>query len=173
MDWLDLLAIQGTFKSLLQHYSSKASILHHSAFFTVQISQPHMNTGKTTALPRWKFVFKVMSIHFNVLCRFVIAFLPRSKSLSISWLQSLFTVILEPKERKSVTISIFSPSICHEVLGLDAMILFFFFFLYLILSKLFHSPPSSSSTGSAGVQPWWIQGIRSGDGIGEDQETTA
>jgi len=118
MDWLDLLAVQGTLKSLLQHHSSKASILQRSAFFMVQLSHPYMTTGKTTALTRWTFVSKVMS-------RLVISFLPRSKHLLISWLQSPSAVILEPKKRKSVTVSIVSPSICHEVIELDAMILSF------------------------------------------------
>ena len=96
MDWLDLLAVQGTLKSLLQHHSSKASILQRSAFFTVQLSYPHMTTGKTVALTRWTFVGKVMSLLFNMLSSLVIAFLPRSKCLLISWLQSPSAVILEP-----------------------------------------------------------------------------
>ena len=123
MDWLDLLAVQGTLKSLLQHHSSKASILQHSAFFMVQLSHPYMTTGKTIPLTRWTFVGKVMSLPFNMLSRLVIVFFPRSKHLLISWLQSLSAVILEPKEIKSVTVSIVSPSVCHEVMGLDAMIL--------------------------------------------------
>ena len=122
MDWLDLLAVQGTLKSLLQHHSSKASILLCSAFFMVQLSHPYMISGKTTALTRWTFVGEVMSL-LNMLSRLVIAFLPRSKSLLISWLQSPPAVILEPSEIKSVTVSIVSPSICHEVIGLDAKIL--------------------------------------------------
>ena len=105
MDWLDLLAVQGTLKSLLQHHSSKASILQCSAFFIVQFLHPYMTTGKTIALTRQTFVAKVMSLLFNVLSRFVIAFLPRSKRLLISWLQSPFAVILEPKKIKSVTVS--------------------------------------------------------------------
>ena len=105
MDWLDLLAVQGTLKSLLQHHSSKASILQHSAFFTVQLSHPYMTTGKTTALTRWTFVGKVMSLLFNMLSRLVITFLPRSKCLLISWLQSPSAVILEPKNIKSHTVS--------------------------------------------------------------------
>ena len=113
--WLNLLAVQGTLKSLLQHHSSKASILRHSAFFTVQISHPFRTTGKTIALTRWTFVGKVMSLFFNMLSRLVITFLPRSKRLLISWLQSLSAVILEPKNIKSLTVSIVSPSICHEV----------------------------------------------------------
>ena len=98
MDWLDLLAVQGTLKSLLQQYSSKASILQHSAFFTVQLSHPHMTAGKTIALTRWTFVGKVMSLLFNMLSRLVITFLPRSKRLLISWLQSPSAVILEPPQ---------------------------------------------------------------------------
>ena len=112
MDWLDLLAVQGTLKSLHQHHCSKASILQCSAFFIVQLSHMHLTTGKTTALSRWTFVGKVMSLLFNMLSRLVIAFLPRSKSLLISWLQSPLIVILEPK--KSLTVSIISPSICHK-----------------------------------------------------------
>ena len=120
MDWLDLLAVQGTLKSLLQHHSSKASILQHSAFFIVQLSHPYMTTGKTVALTRWTFVGKVMSLLFNMLSRLVIPFLPRSKRLLISWLQSPSAVILEPPKVKPLTVSIVSPSICHEVMGLDA-----------------------------------------------------
>ena len=125
MDWLDLLAVQGTLKSLLQHHSSKASILWHSAFFTVQLSHPYMTTGKTIALTRRNFVGKVMSLLFNMLSSLVIIFLPRKKHLLISWLQSLSTVILEPKKRKSVTTATYLSSICHEVMGQDAMILGF------------------------------------------------
>ena len=117
MDWSDLLAVQGTLKSLLQHHSSKASILWRSAFFMVQLSHPYMTTGKTIALTRWTFVGKVISLLFNMLSRFVIAFLPRSKRLSISWLQSPSAVILEPPKIKSLTFSTVSPSICHEVIG--------------------------------------------------------
>ena len=123
MDWLDLLAVQGTLKSLLQHHSSKASILQHSAFFTVQLSHPYMTIGKTIALTRQTFVGKVMSLLFNMLSRLVITFLPRSKRLLISLLQSPSTVILEPRKIKSTTVSTVSPSICHEVMGPDAMIL--------------------------------------------------
>ena len=122
---MDLLAVQGTLKSLLQHHSSKASILWHSAFFIVQLSYPHMTTGKTIALSRWTFVGKVMSLLFNMLSRLVITFLPRSKRLLISWLHSTSAVILEPPKIKSATISIVSPSICHEMMGPDAMILSF------------------------------------------------
>ena len=125
MNWLDLLAVQGNLKSLLQHHRSKASILRHLAFFTVQLSHPYMTTGKTIALTRQTFVGKVMSLLYNMLSRLVIAFLPRSKHLLISWLQSPSAVILEPLKIKSLTVSIVSPSICHEVMGLDAMILVF------------------------------------------------
>ena len=117
MDWVDLLAVQGTLKSLLQHHSSKASILWHSAFFMVELSYPYMITIKTIALTRRTFVGKVMSLLFNMLSRLVIAFLPRSKRLLISWLQSPSAMILEPKKIKSVTVSIVSPPICHEVMG--------------------------------------------------------
>ena len=122
MDWFDLLAVQGTLKSLLQHHSSKASILWRSVFFIVQLSYPYMTTGKTIAFTRWSFVGKVMSLLFNMLSRLVIAFLPRSNYLLISWLQTQSVVILEPKKIKFVTISIVSPSTCHEVMGSDAMI---------------------------------------------------
>ena len=122
MDGLYLLAVQGTLKSLLQHHSSKASLLRHSAFFIVQFSHPYMTTEKTIALTRWTYVGKVMSLLFNMLSRLVIAFLAKSKHLLISWLQSPFAVILEPKKIKSATVS---PSISHEVMGLDAMILVF------------------------------------------------
>ena len=125
MDCLDLLADQGTVKSLLQHHSSKASILSHSALFMVQLSHAYMTTGKTIALTGWTFVSKVISLLFHVLSRLVIAFLPRKKRLFISWLQSPSAVILESKKRKSVTVSIVSPSICDEVMGLDAMIYVF------------------------------------------------
>ena len=116
MDWLDLLAVQGTFNSLLQHHSSKASILQCSTFFTVQLSHPYMTTGKTIALTRWIFVGKVMSLLFNMLSRLVITFLPRSKCLLISWLQSPSAVILETPKIKSDTVSTVSPSISHEVM---------------------------------------------------------
>ena len=132
MDWLDLLAVQGTHKCLLQQHSSKASILWCSAFFIVQLSHSHMTTGKTTALTRQTFVGKVMTLLFNRLSRLVIAFLPRSKRLLISWLQSSSAVILEPKKIKSVTVSTVSPSICREVMGLDAMILVWFCWISLL-----------------------------------------
>ena len=125
MDWWDLLAVQGTLKSLLQHHSSKASILQHSAFFMVQHSHPYMTTGKIIAFTRQNFVGKVMSLLLNMLSRLVTAFLPRSRGLLISWLQSTSAVILGPKKMKSVTVSIVSPSICHKVMGLDAMMLVF------------------------------------------------
>ena len=114
MDWFDLLAVQGTLKSLLQHHSSKASILRHSGFFMAQLSHPYMTTGKTIVLTRPSFVSKVMSLFFNMMSSLVIAFLPRSKRLLTSWLWSPSAVILEPKKIKSVTVSIVSPSICHE-----------------------------------------------------------
>ena len=125
MDWLDLLAVQGTLKSLLQHHSSKASILQRSAFFTVQLSHPYMTTGKTIALTRWTYVGKIMSLLLNMLSKLVKTFLPRSKCLIISWLQSPSAVILEPPKIKSDTVSTVSPSISHEVIGPDAMILVF------------------------------------------------
>ena len=125
MDWLDLLAVQGTLKSLLQHHSSKASVLRHSAFFIVQLTHPYMTTGKTIALTRWTFVGKVMSLLYNMLFRLVITFLPRSKCLLISWLQSPSAVILAPHKIKSDTVSTVSPSISHEVMGPDAMIFIF------------------------------------------------
>ena len=125
MEWLDLLAVQGTLKSLLQHHSSKASIFRHSAFFTVQLSHPYMTTGKNIVLTRWTFVGKVMSLLFNMLSRLVITFLPRSKCLLISWLQSPSAVILEHPKIKSDTVSTVSLSVSHEVMGPDAMILVF------------------------------------------------
>ena len=125
MDWLDLLAVQGTLKGLLQLHSSKASILWHSAVFTVQLSHPYMNTGKSIALTRRTFVGIVMSLPFNRLSRLVITFLPRSKCLLISWLQSPSAVILDPRKIKSDTVSTVSPSISHEVMGPDAMIFIF------------------------------------------------
>ena len=143
MDWLDLLAAQGTLESLLQHHSSKASILKCSAFFIVQLSHPYMTPGKTIVLTRWTFVGK--GLLFNMLSRLVITFLPRSKCLLISWLQPPSTVILEPRKIKSVTVSIVSPSICHEVMGPDAMILVFWM---LSFKPTFHSPLLLSSRGS-------------------------
>ena len=122
IDWLDLLAVQGTLKSLFQHLSSKASVLWHSAFFIVQLSHPYVTTGRNIALTRWTFVDKVMSLLFNTLSRLVITFLPRSKRILISFLQSPSALILEPRKIKSATVS---PSISHEVMGPDAMILVF------------------------------------------------
>ena len=122
---MDLLAVQGTLKSLLQHHSSKASILWNSAFFMVQLSHPYMTTGKTIAFTVWTFVCKVMSLFFNTLFRVFIGFFPKSKRLLILWLQLPLAVILEPKKMKSDTVSTFSPSMCHEVMGLDAIIFVF------------------------------------------------
>ena len=137
MDWLDLLAVQATLKSLLQHHDSKASVLQRSAFFMVQLSQLCTTTGKTIALTKWTFVSKVMSLLFNSMSRLVIAFLPRSRCLLISWLQSPSAVILEPKKIKSDTASAFSPSVCYEVMRPDAIIL-----VFLMLSfKPAFSPP--------------------------------
>ena len=127
IDWFDLLAVQGTLQSLRQHHNSEASALRCSAFFFVQLSHPYMTPGKTIVLTIWTFVSRVMSLLFNTLSRFVIAFLPRSKRLLISWLQSPSAVILEPKRRKFDTTSTFSPYICHEVMGSDVMILVFIF----------------------------------------------
>ena len=121
MDWLELLAVQGTFKTLLQHHTSKESIVQCSVFFKVQLSHPYMTTGKAIALTRWTSIGKVMSLLFNMLSRLVIVFLPKSKRLLISWLQS---VILEPKKIKSVTVAIVSPSISHEVMGPDVVLEF-------------------------------------------------
>ena len=126
MDWLDLLAVQGTLKSLLQNHSSKASVLWCSAFFMVQLSHPYMTIGKTITLTRRTFVYKVMSLLFNIPSRLVITFLQRSKHLLISWLQSPSAVILDappsPQNKKSLTVFIVSPSMCHEMMGPDAMI---------------------------------------------------
>ena len=152
MDWLDLPAVQGTLKSLLQHHSSKASIFRCSAFLTIQLSHPYMITGKTIALTRWTFVDKVMSLLFNMLSRLDITFLPRSKRLLISWLKSPSAVILEPKKIKSDTVSTVSPYTCHEVMGLDAMILVFrmlsfkptfSLFSFTFIKKLFSSSLSA------------------------------
>ena len=137
---LDLLAVQETLKSLLQHHSSKASIFWHSAFFTVQLSQPYRIAGKTIALTRQNFVGNVMSLLFNMLSRLVITFLPRSKHLLISWLQSQSALILEPPKIKSVTVSTVSSSISHEVMGLDTMILVFWMLSFkpTVFTLLFH-----------------------------------
>ena len=139
IDWFDLLAVQGTLKSLLQYHSSKTSIICIQLFLWSNSQYLYMTTGKTIALTRWTFLGKVMSLLFNTLSRFVIAFLPRSKCLLISWLQSPSAVILEPKKTKSLTVSIVSPSICHEVMGLDSMI---FVFWMLNFKQLFNSPLS-------------------------------
>ena len=141
--WLSLMS-KGLL-SLLQHHSSKASILQCSAFFMVQLSHPYMTAGKMIALTIQTFVSKVMSLLFNMLSRSVIAYLPRSNHLLILWLLSPSAVILEPKKIMSVTVSIVSPSVCHEIMGLDAMILVFWM---LSFSHLFHSPLSLSSRGS-------------------------
>ena len=125
MDWLDLLAVQGTLKSLLQHHSSKASILWGSALFAIERSHLYVTTGKTIALTRQSFVGKVISLLFNMLSRLVITFLPRSKLLLVSWLQSPSALILEPPKIKSDTVSTVAPSISHEVVGPDAMIFVF------------------------------------------------
>ena len=136
IDWFDLLAVQGILKSLLQHHSSKASVLPCSTFFMVQLSHLYVTTGKTIALTRSTFVGKVMSLLFNMLSRFVIAFLPRSNYHLISWLQSPSAAVWEPKKIKSATVYTVSLSICHEVMGLDTMILVFWM---LSLRQLFHS----------------------------------
>ena len=162
MDWFDLLAVQGTLKSLLQHHSSKASILWHSAIFIVQLSHPYMTTGKTKALTRRTFVGKVMSLLLNMLSKLVIAFLPRSKRLLISWLQSPSAVILEPPKIKPVTVSTVSPSICYEVMGPDIMILIFWMFSFkptFSLSsfnfiKRFFSSSSLSAIGWCHLHIW-------------------
>ena len=146
IDWFDSLAVQETLKSLLQHHSSKESILWHSTFFIVQLSHPYMTTGKTMALTRQTFISKTMSLLFNMVSRLIIAFLPRSKCLLILWLQSPYAVILEPSKIKSFTVSIVSPSICHEVMGPDAMI---FVFWMLSFKPTFHSPLSLTSRGTS------------------------
>ena len=145
IDWFDLLEVKGTLKSLLQHHNLKESIIQHSAFFIIQLSHPYTTTRKTIVLTLQTFVGRVMSLLHNMLCRFIIAFLRRSKCLLILWLLSPLAMILEPKKINSVTASTFSPSIFHEVMGPDAMILVF---SMLSLSKLFHSPLSLSSRGS-------------------------
>ena len=145
IDWFDLLAVQGIPKGLLQHQNSKASILRCSAFFIVQLLHPYMTTVKTIALTTQTFDGEVMALLFNMLSRIVIAFLPRSKHFLISWLCSPSKVILEPKKRKSITVSTFSPSICHESDGPDAMM---FVFECWVLSQPFHFPLSSSSGSS-------------------------
>ena len=151
MDWWDLLAVQGTLKSPLQHHSSKASLLLHSAFFIVLLSHPYMTTGKTIALTRQTFLGKVMSLLLNMLSRLIISFLPRSKRLLISWLQSPSAVILEPRKVKSLTVSIVSPSICHEVMGPDAMI---FVFWMLSLKPTFSLSSFNFIKGSLVLPPF-------------------
>ena len=148
MDLLDLLAVQGTLKSLLKHHTSKASILQHSAFFIVQLSQPYMTTGKMIALTRWTFVGKVMSLLFNMLSRLVITFFPRSKCLLISWLQSPSAVNLEARKIKSATVCTVSPSICHEVAWSDRIRCHDLSFPNVEFKPTFHSPLSLSSRGS-------------------------
>ena len=145
IDWFDLLAVWETLKSLLQHYSSKASILRLSAFFVVQLSHPYVTTGKTIDLTVRTFVSKVMSLFFNMLSRFVIAFLPRSKRLLILQLQSSSALILEPRKMKSDTVAMFSPSVYPEVIGPDTMI---FVFWMLVFKSSFYSPLSPSSRDS-------------------------
>ena len=138
IDWFDL-AVQGTLKSLLQHHSSKASVLQRSAVFIVELLHLYMTPGKTKALNRWTFFGKVMSLLFNMLSMLVVAFLSRSKHLLISWLQSPSAVILEPPRIQSLTVSIVSPSICHEGLGPDAMILVFWMVSFKpVFTLLFH-----------------------------------
>ena len=151
MDWLDLLAVQGTLKSLLQHHSSKASVLQCSTFLLVQLSHPYMTNGKNIALTRWTFLGKVMSLLFNMLCRLVITFLPRNNRLLISWLQSPSAVILEPPKIKSVTVSTVPPSICHEMIRPDAMVLVF----WMLSFKPTFSGPHK------GHQNWWPIGCPS------------
>ena len=143
--WFDLLAVQGTPKSLLQHHNSKASILQRSAFFMAQLSHPYMTTGKTIALTRWTFVGKVMSLLFNILSRLVIAFLPRSKRLLVSWLQSTICSDFGAQKIKSVTASHVTVSICNEMMGTDAVVLIFW---TLSFKQHFYSPLSFSSKGS-------------------------
>ena len=163
IDWFGLLAVQCTLGHLLQHYSVKASIIWYSAFFVVQLSQPYMTTGKTIALTIQTFVSRVMSLLFNILSKFIIAFLPRSNHL-ISWLQSPSTVILEYKKKKSVTSFTFSPSICHEVIGLNAMIFSSVQFSYSVMSDslwphgLQHarSPCPSPTPGVYSTHVHWV-----------------
>ena len=158
IDWIDLLAVQGSLKSLLHHYISKASVLWLSAFFMVKLSYLYVTTGKTIALTVWIFVGKVVSVLFNMLIGFVIVFLPRHNHLLTSWLQSPSAVILEPKKIKSVTVSVFSPCICHEVLGLDVMIFVFWmlsfqpafsFLSFTFIKRLFSSSSAIRVESSA------------------------
>ena len=175
IDWFDLLAVQGTLKGFLLHHSSKASILWHSVFFVAQLSHPYMTTWKTIALTRRTFVSKVTSLLFNMLSRWVIAFLPRSKCLLISWLQSPAAVILEPKQIKSVTVSIVSPSICHKVMGPDAMIVIIFAYYcrsltrgtgsaflescYGSLTLRFKILATTSEVWGIEVETWWVYSL--------------
>ena len=145
IDWFDLLAVQGTLKSLLQHHRSKASILQHSAFFMVELSHPYLTTGKIIPLTRWTLLAKECLCFLIMLSRFVIAFLPRSKRLLILWLQSLSAVIVESKKIVCHCFVV-SQSTWHEVMGLDVMILVFF--ECWVLSQIFHFPLSPSSRGS-------------------------
>ena len=158
IDWLDLLSVQGTLKSLLQHHISKTSMFQCSAFFIIQLLHPYITTGKTIALTRWPFVGRVMSLLFNLLSRLVITFLPRSKCLLISWLPSPSAVILKPSKIKSMTVSTVSPSICHEVMGPDTMSLFFWMlsfklalslFSFTFIKRLFSSLHSAINVSSA------------------------
>ena len=137
IDWFELFAVQGTHKILLQHHSSKASVFQSSAFFIVQLSHPYMTIGKTIGLTSWTYVGKVMPLLFNMLSKLVIAVLQRSKHLLISWLFSPCAVIFEPKQRKSVIVSIVSPCFCHEVMGPDTMILVFWMFSFKPAFSLF------------------------------------
>ena len=163
MDWLDLLAVQRTLNSLLQHHSSKASILLCSAFFRVQLSHPYMTTGKTIALTRQTFVGKVMPLLFK-LSRLVITFLPRNKRLLIPWLQSPSAVILEPPKIKTATVSTVPPSICHEVMRPDAMILVFWtlsfkptfpLYSFTFIKRLFSSLLSAIRVVSSAYRGYW------------------
>ena len=176
MNWLDLFAVQGTLKRLLQHHSSKASMLRCSAFFTVQLSHPYMTTGNTIALTRWTFVGLIMSLLFNMLSRLVITFLPRSKHLLISWLRSSSAVILEPPKIKSDTVSTVSPSISYEVMGPDAMILVFWMLSFkptfslasfTFIKRLF----SSSLLSRTGKDQFSLQSQRKA--IAKNSQTTA
>ena len=174
MNWLDILAVQGTLKSLLQHHSSKASILWRSAFFIAQLSHPYMTTGQTIALTRWTFVDNVMSLLFNMLSRLVIIFLPRSKRLLISWLQSPSAVILEPQKIKSDTVS---PSICHEVMGPFTMILVFWMLSFKPTFSLSSFTFIKRQVLWASVGDRWVSSVQlpkrlyPGCGVDEDTET--
>ena len=157
INWFDLLAVQGTVQSLHQHHSSKASILQRSAFFMIQLSLPYITTGKKHSFDYMDLCHKLMSLLFNMLSRFVIAFLPRSKRLSISWLQSQSAVILDPKKINSVAVSIVSPSLCHEVMGLVGMILVFWMWSFKPAFSLFITFIKRVSSVSLYFLPlgWW------------------